>query len=100
MHDPLTIWYALSASDPSWTFTKGDDIRVETAGQWTRGCCIVERRQRTVKERTEDLSVGVAGDAGGWGDSRRGNRLMRCVGTPGEEAFAPEMLRRIFGVEL
>jgi hypothetical protein len=100
MHDPLTIWYALSASDPSWTFTKGEDIRVETAGQWTRGCCIVERRQRDVKERTEDLSEEVVGDAGGWGDSRRGNRLMRCVGTPGEEAFAPEMLRRVFGVEL
>ena len=100
MHDPLTVWYALSAADPKWAFTTGEDIRVETAGQWTRGCCIVERRPRTVKERTEDLSEEVVGDAGGWGDSRRGNRLERCIGTPGEEAFAPELLSRIFGEDV
>lgn len=100
MHDPLTVWYALSASDPKWVFSTGEDIRVETAGQWTRGCCIVERRPRTVKERTEDLSEEVVGDAGGWGDSRRGNRLERCTGTPGEDAFAPELLRRVFGEDV
>lgn len=71
---------------------------METAGQWTRGCCIVERRGRTVKDRTEGLDEEVVGDAGGWGDSRRGNRLQRCVESPGFDVFAEELLGRVFGV--
>ncbi|KAF2704542.1 nucleoside hydrolase [Pleomassaria siparia CBS 279.74] len=97
MHDPLTVWYALSASDPSWKFTEGEDIRVETAGQWTRGCCIVERRNRVVRDRTESLEEEVVGDAGGWGDSRRGNRLQRCLETPGFDKFAGVLMDRVFG---
>lgn len=39
LHDPLTIWYMLTREAPQWMGApKGlEDIRVETAGQWTRG---------------------------------------------------------------
>lgn len=97
LHDPLTIWYCLSAHDPLWLFTAGDDIRVETAGQWTRGCCIVDRRGRVVKDGTGSLDEHVVGDAGGWRDKRRGNRVMRCVQSPGVDKFAGLLLERVFG---
>lgn len=96
LHDPLCIWYALSASNPAWTF-KTEDVRVETSGQWTRGCCIVDRRGRPVTERTTDLDEEVVGDAGWWGDSRRGNRVAWCTKTPGTDLFAHDLLERIFG---
>lgn len=97
LHDPLTIWYCMSPSDPMWKFTKDEDIRVETSGQWTRGCSIVDRRGRSVKEGTGSVDVDVVGDAGGWRDSRRGNRIQRCVASPGEERFAGVLLGRVFG---
>ena len=96
LHDPLCVWYALSSSHPGWTFVE-EDIRIETAGQWTRGTCIVDRRGRVVKERTEALDVEVIGDTGGWGDTRRGNRVQRCVGSPGPESFGGIFLERVFG---
>jgi inosine-uridine nucleoside N-ribohydrolase len=96
LHDPLCIWYALSPSHPGWTF-KTEDVRVETAGQWTRGCCIVDRRGRPVTEREGDLDEEVVGDAGWWGDSRRGNRVQWCTKSPGTELFAHDLLERVFG---
>lgn len=96
LHDPLTVWYALSASDPQWTF-KTEDIRVETSGQWTRGCLVVDRRGRPVTEGTGDLDEEVTGDAGGWRDSRRGNSVSWCVKSPGEDKFAGDLLARVFG---
>ncbi|KAF2869756.1 Inosine/uridine-preferring nucleoside hydrolase domain-containing protein [Massariosphaeria phaeospora] len=103
LHDPLPIWYCLTSTFSSapetarWEFTAGEDIRVETAGQWTRGCCIVDRRGREVKLRTGDVDADVVGDAGGWGDERRRNRVERCVGSPWIEGFAGELLGRVFG---
>ncbi|KAF1964927.1 nucleoside hydrolase [Bimuria novae-zelandiae CBS 107.79] len=97
LHDPLPIWYALCARDPKWDFVT-EDLRVETSGQWTRGCCVVDRRGREVKKGLEGpLEEDVVGDAGGWRDERRGNRVERCVGSPGEEEFAGVLLRRVFG---
>jgi hypothetical protein len=97
MHDPLTIWYAMTASNPKWEFVT-QDIRVETAGQWTRGTCIVDRRGKVVRDDLAgDLFDEVTGDAGGWLDARKGNRVERCVESPGREAFAPFFLRRVFG---
>lgn len=96
LHDPLCIWYALSASHSSWEF-KTEDVRVETAGQWTRGCCIVDRRGRPVTERSTDLDEEVTGDAGWWGDSRRGNKVSWCTKSPGVELFAHDLLERVFG---
>lgn len=96
LHDPLCIWYAISPSRSGWEF-KTEDIRVETAGQWTRGCCIVDRRGRPVTERTTEIDEEVVGDAGWWGDSRRGNKVGWCTKSPGTELFAHELLQRVFG---
>ena len=96
LHDPLTIWYALTAADPAWTF-KTEDIRVETSGQWTRGCVIVDRRGRPPTVGTGAIEAEVIGDAGGWRDSRRGNCVQWCVQGPGVDLFGGELLRRVFG---
>lgn len=72
-------------------------MRVETSGQWTRGCTVVDRRGRTITEGTADLSEEVAGDAGGWRDSRRGNRVAWCTKSPGETKFARVILHRVWG---
>ncbi|EFY84745.1 nucleoside hydrolase, putative [Metarhizium acridum CQMa 102] len=37
LHDPLTVWYCIDDANPKWKITEGEDLRVETAGQWTRG---------------------------------------------------------------
>jgi inosine-uridine nucleoside N-ribohydrolase len=97
LHDPLTIWYCLCPDDPLWKFTSDEDIRVETLGQWTRGTCVVDRRGRSVKEGAESLDEEVVGDAGGWRDSRRGNRLERCTRSPGVDLFASVLLERVLG---
>ncbi|KAH7095855.1 Inosine/uridine-preferring nucleoside hydrolase domain-containing protein [Paraphoma chrysanthemicola] len=96
LHDPLTIWYALSAANPKWEF-KTEDLRVETSGQWTRGCIVADRRGRPVKEGTGGLDQEVVGDAGGWGDKRRGNRVSWCTRSPGVDVFAGELLERVWG---
>jgi inosine-uridine nucleoside N-ribohydrolase len=48
LHDPLCIWYMLTRNAPQWMLAPKapEDIRVETAGQWTRGMHVVDRRQR------------------------------------------------------
>lgn len=97
LHDPLPIWYCMTASDPRWAFTDERDLRVETTGQWTRGCCVVDRRGRSVGTGTGPIEEEVVGDAGGWRDTRRGNRVRICVGSLGVEGFAGEMLERVFG---
>ena len=33
LHDPLTIWYCVDDDNPKWKIIKGEDLRVETAGQ-------------------------------------------------------------------
>lgn len=96
LHDPLTIWYALSAANPAWRF-KTEDIRVETSGQWTRGNLIVDRRGRPAKEGTGSLDEEVVGDAGGWVDSRRGNNVSWCTESIGVDKFADVLLDRVFG---
>ena len=103
LHDPLCVWYALTSSkskeEEQWLIAKGEDIRVETAGQWTRGACIVDRRDRKRREDGDDGEGGeVSSDNGGWLSSGKGNRLSRCVGTPGDRALAPYLLDTIFGL--
>lgn len=101
-----------------------EDIRVETAGQWTRGMHIVDRRNRKkpgqaveqVKSPgaidinnplenivavdkggvTEDADE-VPGDTMGWLSVKKGNRVGRIVSTPGEHAFGAYLMERIFG---
>ncbi|MCJ1439272.1 hypothetical protein MMC27_008664 [Xylographa pallens] len=96
LHDPLCVWYALTGEKDSskWSIKEGEDLRVETAGQWTRGTYIIDRRDR--KRLEDDDGEDVPGDAGGWLSSAKGNRLGLCVQTPGERALAPLMLETIF----
>ena len=100
LHDPLCVWYALRGEreKESWEISRGEDIRIETAGQWTRGMCIIDKRDRIMHESGEDvLEAGeVSNDAGGWLSKSKGNRLSRCIRTPGYRALAPFMLDTIF----
>lgn len=104
LHDPLTIWYLLSRHRPGLSLKVGaeEDIRVETSGQWTRGMCVVDRRNRkrddgvAMEEEWEELP----GDHGNWLNGRSGNRVRRAVESPVVERFERELLKRIFGAEL
>lgn len=97
MPDPLCVWYAItneSALD-EWGFSEYEDIRIETSGQWARGACCVDRRGLQKRDNLEDLP----GDEGRWLSSAIGNRIHRCIGTPGVGALAPIMLDAIFGAD-
>ncbi|KAK1058289.1 hypothetical protein LTR74_013490 [Friedmanniomyces endolithicus] len=96
LHDPLTIYYCITSSDSRWKLNKDEDIRIETSGQWTRGMCVVDKRTR---KKREDSEVGEQpGDSGNWLSGQAGNRLARCVGSPGEETFGGHLLKRIFNL--
>ncbi|KAI1116796.1 Inosine/uridine-preferring nucleoside hydrolase domain-containing protein [Nemania sp. NC0429] len=96
LHDPLTIWYMITGSNPEWKLAKEapEDIRVETAGQWTHGMHVSDRRGR-VRADGKALEE-ILGDDEGWLSSKRGNRINRYVSSPGYEAFAPYLLERLF----
>ncbi|KAL8801055.1 MAG: hypothetical protein Q9182_004747, partial [Xanthomendoza sp. 2 TL-2023] len=107
LHDPVCLWYAITArqtkddddddddDDDGWAVVQGEDIRVESVGQWTRGMCVVDGRDRKAGTEGEE----VEGDMGGWLDPRKGNRVGRCVGTPGERVLAGVLLGTVFGGE-
>ncbi|KXH68648.1 inosine-uridine preferring nucleoside hydrolase [Colletotrichum salicis] len=110
LHDPLTVWYLLTQSDPKWKATaEPEDIRIETTGQWTRGMHVIDRRLRVkyneaaleASETGDSVDVltlaEVPGDTGGWLSTSRGNRVNRMVESPGEELFAPDLMKRVFG---
>lgn len=101
LHDPLCVWYALRGEREKelWEIVEDEDIRIETAGQWTRGMCIIDKRNRKTFEIGEDAPEGgkVNSDAGGWLSKSKGNRLKRCIKTPGDRALAPFLLDTIFG---
>ena len=100
LHDPLTVWYALTferldaLGNQLWSISEGEDIRVETVGQWTKGMIVVDRRTRKKGGDTEEE---VMGDKGGWLSKMKGNRVGRCIGTPGERELARFWLERVFG---
>lgn len=93
LHDPLCVWYCMADEDPKWKVTKDEDIRVETSGQWTRGMNVIDRRSRTKKDDGDEGEV--AGDTDGWLSGGHGNRLQRCVGSPGEKIFGTFLLERV-----
>lgn len=94
LHDPVCVWYALTRESGGWGF-ETRDIRVETRGQWTRGMCVVDRRDRRKEEGGDDKEV--ENDAERWLGRNAGNRIDVIVRTPGGEKLAPYMLDRIFG---
>ena len=93
LHDPLCIWYVMAPHMGGWR-AEVRDVRVETSGQWTRGCCVVDRRSR---KRREDDAGEVGEDAGNWLSERLGNRVRVCVGSPGFDVFGRWLLERVFG---
>lgn len=100
LHDIVCIWYASASSNDlsGWQIKEGEDIRVETQGQWTTSMCVVDKRHMKMLEiDNDDGEVEVSGDTGNWLQKEKGNRLGRCVGTPGAEKLAPLMLTAIFG---
>ena len=100
LHDPLCIWYALSEESQRalWTIDRGEDIRVETAGQWTRGMHVIDRRRRKKFDAADARQTKRSSDTGGWLSPHTGNRLGRCVGTPGESVLATLILDTVYGL--
>jgi inosine-uridine nucleoside N-ribohydrolase len=118
LHDPHCVWWAMQGSrfgfkeaepdewlqkDTSreWKLSPPMDIRVETTGQWSRGACVVDRRDRKKEvEALEDAKKlgDISGDAGAWLSDKRGNRVRVCVGTPGTDALVDLLLNTVFGV--
>lgn len=96
LHDPLCIWYCMALDPSQWKLVEDEDLRVETSGQWTRGMCVVDRRTR--KKREDDDEGERPGDTGNWLSMKNGNRLRRCVGSPGKDLFGGFLLKRIFGL--
>ncbi|QGA15391.1 hypothetical protein EYB26_003049 [Talaromyces marneffei] len=94
LHDPVCVWYAMTSDDPRWkpTSTSPEDIRIETVGQWTRGMCVVDRRNR---HKVED-DVESHSDHGLWLSSRAGNRIIRMEGSPGGETFGMLLMKKLF----
>lgn len=130
LHDPLALFYAETApgssggggggvsdgSDAKWGVEHGQDVRVETTGQWTRGSCVVDHRPWAGKRKKKEDGGQEGGGRGGWFDEAKGNRVGvvgRLVvgervaaegGGEGEqvreqEDFARVMMQRIFMVE-
>jgi inosine-uridine nucleoside N-ribohydrolase len=99
LHDPLCVWYCIGDmvfAEAKWELVENEDIRVETAGQWTRGLCVVDRRNRP--RVADDDESEVPGDTDLWISGGTGNRLSRCVGSPGEKLFGTFLLKRIFAL--
>ena len=101
LHDPMCVYYILTrnkADDGSdgWQFWKGRDIRIEAAGQWTRGMCVVDRRTRRMAGEEDEL---ILGDSDGWLHPSLGNRVNQVVGSPDgtEKSVAGSLITRVFG---
>ena len=115
LHDPLCVWWAMNRhkcviSDPSgkekldnergWALSAPMDLRVETTGQWSRGACVVDKRDRKREDESEIEAESLGrrvGDAGAWLSTRRGNRVRVCLKTPGKEIWPEVLLGTIFG---
>ena len=115
LHDPLTVWHLVTAAragDERLTLGPPVDVRVETRGQWTRGMCIVDRRSlkklppetagavhgQPVHDVGDPGELVLASDHGGWLAPNGGNRVRIAVYSPGRDAFASDMLKRIFSL--
>ena len=97
LHDPLCVWYVLTREDPRWKAgrdEKGEeDVRIESAGQWTRGQTIGDKRAR--KRRNSDGER--PHDRGNWLGNRSGNRILRMLESPGRDAAAETLMDFVLG---
>lgn len=94
LHDPVCVWYAITADDPKWapSASSPEDIRIETTGQWTRGQCVIDKRNRHRIEGDEESS----NDHGLWLSQRAGNRVLRMDSSPVEGNFGEVIIRKLF----
>lgn len=94
LHDPVCVWYALTSENENWkpSAASPEDIRIETAGQWTRGMCVVDRRNRHRLEGDQESPS----DHGHWLSMKSGNRIWRMDGSPAEKNFGEVLLTRLF----
>lgn len=111
MHDPLTVWYALTQADPKWKLTpKPEDIRVETTGQWSKGMHVVDNRAKirpaeaalqASADPTNDPELVkldyVEGDTMAWLSVLKRNQINRIIGSPGEQIFKQVWADHVFG---
>lgn len=91
LHDPLTVWYAITRENPGWGIAVDMDLRIETQGKWTRGCVIYDKRRR-IKSK-----VPLKNDRGNWRLQGYGNRVGVAVKSPDgdDQNFGKEMIARI-----
>jgi len=112
LHDPLAVWYAMTcergedsssssgggraggAKQAEWQVDRERDLRIEVAGQWTRGAVISDRRGMEKRVRRKE---GGGGDIGGWLDVDKGNRVGVVREWRGVESVEREMLKLVFG---
>ncbi|KAJ5332415.1 Inosine/uridine-preferring nucleoside hydrolase [Penicillium brevicompactum] len=94
LHDPVCVWYAITSDDPKWVYAPNspEDIRIDSLGQWTRGMCVIDRRNRHRIEGDEESSS----DHGLWLSGRAGNRIWRMDGSPAEGNFGDVIIQRLF----
>ncbi|KAF4973453.1 hypothetical protein FSARC_278 [Fusarium sarcochroum] len=111
LHDPLTIWYAMTQDDAGWQVTtEAEDLRVETTGEWTRGMHVIDERNRktAIDESVSDEDIlsqkvnlqdveNMPGDHMGWLNPGKGNRINRLLASPGVDLFSRHLLQRLFG---
>ena len=94
LHDPLCVWYVLTSNSGKWRCQEEVDVRIEVEGQWTRGMCVVDRRNIKVEE---DLEKPVKkGDCRVWFHKEMCNRVRVAIDSPDRDAFSAKVLRRIF----
>lgn len=116
LHDPFAVWYALCNDDPKWKLVaKPEDIRIETAGSWTKGMHVADRRgkRRPAEEAVAAaLAAGknplddpeivkldtVKGDDESWLSVLKGNSVGRIIESPGIELFEEDLMKRIYGL--
>ena len=57
---------------------------------------MLRRRERSRKRNEDDDESEVPGDTDGWLTGGSGNRLDRCIGSPGPDTFGRILLKKIF----
>ncbi|KAL8387831.1 hypothetical protein RB595_009642 [Gaeumannomyces hyphopodioides] len=117
LHDPLCVWYMMTRENPAWTPAvpgEGEDIRIETGGQWTRGMHVADDRPESkapppaaaaaaevVTDDPADPLDGVQldevpGHLQDWASAGTPNRINRIAGSPGESLFAEFLMKQLF----
>lgn len=95
LHDPLAIWYCMDDGHQKWKIAEGEDIRVETAGQWRGGMFVTSKRSQKQEQDYDESEI--LGDTDSCLIEGNGNRLNRCIRSPGQDIFGQLPFERIFG---